>query len=161
MRLKPLSVVKGLLFAGAGAGLMYLLDPRSGRRRRALVADKSRHGANVAGSKLSATASDIGNRTRGLTTETLSRFRGDGKLPDDQLAQRVRSELGHHTDAAGQIEVTAKDGCVVLSGPVLTAEAERIVKAVNKVRGVSTVENRLQLQEPPATTPGATSELSH
>jgi osmotically-inducible protein OsmY len=163
MRIKPLKVFTGLLFAGAGAGLMYLLDPKSGRRRRALVADKTRQGANTAGTKLSATASDLGNRTRGLTNETLARFRSDETLPDDKLAQRVRSELGHHTQTASAIEVTAKDGCVVLCGPVLTDEAERIVKAVNKVRGVSTVENRLQIHEAPTTpeTPGTTSELSH
>jgi osmotically-inducible protein OsmY len=163
MRLKPLSVVKGLLFASAGAGLMYLLDPKSGRRRRALVADKSRHGANVAGTRLSATASDLGNRTRGLTNEAMSRFRNDETLTDDKLAHRVRSELGHHTQSASEIEVTAKDGCVVLSGPVLTAEAEKVVKAASKVRGVSSVENRLQLRETPApaTTPGTPSELPH
>lgn len=161
MRVNPFKVASAALFAGLGAGIMYLLDPRSGRRRRALVRDKARHGANVAGDKLSATASDVGNRTRGLTQETIQRFRNDEKLPDDKLAQRVRSELGHHTDAASRIEVTAKDGCVILSGPVLTDEAERIVKAVNKVRGVSTVENRLQLHEAPATTPETTSELRH
>lgn len=160
MRVKPLKVLSGVLFAGAGAGLMYLLDPNSGRRRRALVKDKTRHGANVAGTKLSATANDLGNRTRGLTNETIKRFRDGEPMTDDKLAQRVRSELGHHTSSASQIEVTAKDGCVVLSGPVLTDEAERIVKAVNKVRGVSSVENRLQMNEAPAT-PGNTSELSH
>lgn len=163
MRLKPLSVVKALLFTGVGAGVMYLLDPKSGRRRRALVADKSRQGANVAGTKLSATASDLGNRTRGLTNEAMSRFRSDETLTDDKLAQRVRSELGHHTRSASEIEVTAKDGCVVLSGPVLATEAENVVKAASKVRGVGSVENRLQLSETPtpATTPGTASELPH
>jgi hypothetical protein len=163
MRLKPLSITKALLFAGVGAGVMYLLDPKSGRRRRALVADKSRHGANVAGTRLSATANDLGNRTRGLTNEAISRFRGDEALTDDKLAERVRAELGHHTQSASEIEVTAKDGCVVLSGPVLVTEAEKVVKAVSKVRGVSSVENRLQLRETPTptTTPGTTSELSH
>lgn len=161
MRVNPFKVASAALFAGLGAGVMYLLDPNAGRRRRALVKDKARHGANVAGDKLSATASDVSNRTRGLTQETIKRFRNDEALTDDKLAQRVRSELGHHTQAASQIEVTVKDGCVVLSGPVLTEEAERIVKAVNKVRGVSTVENRLQLHETPPGTPGTTSELRH
>lgn len=161
MRVNPFKVVTGLLAAGAGAGLMYLLDPQGGRRRRALLKDKTRHGANVAGDKVSATASDLGNRARGLTVETMGRLRGEEPLPDDKLAKRVRSELGHHTDAASQIEVTAKDGRVTLSGSVLTDEADRVVKAVEKIRGVSSVENRLQSHDVLTPTPKQPSELRH
>jgi hypothetical protein len=146
MNVRPTKILSGALALGAGAGLMYLLDPDHGRRRRALVKDKLRHGATVAGTKASATANDLGNRARGLGVEAMKRVRKE-ELTDEQLAQRVRAKLGHHTSHSSAIEVSAHDGRVILSGPVLTAEAEDLVKAIHKVRGVDVVENRLQFQD--------------
>lgn len=160
MKLRPTKILSGALALGAGAGLMYLLDPNTGRRRRALLTDKMRHGAKLAGTKVNATANDFGNRCRGVANETLGRFRKE-ELSDEQLAQRVRAELGHHTDHSRAIEVSVHDGRVILSGPVLTDEAERIVKAVHKVRGVDVVENRLRFQEAWSENPQEGAQLQH
>lgn len=156
MNLRPTNILSGVLALGAGAGLMYLLDPDRGRRRRALMRDKMRHGANMAGEKANATAKDLGNRARGMSVEAMKRVRKE-KLTDEQLAQRVRAELGHHTTHSSAIEVSVHDGRVILSGPILTEEAEEVVKAVHKVRGVDVVENRLQFHE----TPGEVPALQH
>ncbi|HUP42032.1 MAG TPA: BON domain-containing protein, partial [Thermoanaerobaculia bacterium] len=118
MRVRPTTIVTSALALGAGAGLMYLLDPQGGRRRRALLKDKARHGAHEAGDKVSAVATDVGNRARGLTKEAVGRLRNE-ELTDEQLAQRVRSTLGHHTDHAGAIEVLVHDGRVTLAGPAV------------------------------------------
>lgn len=160
MNIRPTQIFSGALALGAGAGLMYLLDPNTGRRRRALLQDKMRHGAKLTGAKMSATASDLGNRARGLGVEAVKRVRKE-KLTDEQLAQRVRAELGHHTDHSKAIEVSAHDGRVILSGPALTDEAERIVKAVHKVRGVDVVENRLQFQDTWSEGPTEGTQLRH
>jgi len=70
----PLTLLGGL---GLGAGLMYLLDPDGGRRRRALARDKAVHGLKVSGKALRKTSVDVGNRTRGLVAEAGSRLRKD------------------------------------------------------------------------------------
>jgi hypothetical protein len=52
-----------------GAGLMYLLDPERGRRRRALMRDKLMSASNSASDALGAKARDLSNRARGLMHE--------------------------------------------------------------------------------------------
>lgn len=68
----PLTLLGGL---GLGAGLMYLLDPDGGRRRRALARDKALHGLKVGGTALRGKSTDLGNRTRGLVAKTRSLLR--------------------------------------------------------------------------------------
>ena len=68
----PLTLLGGV---GLGAGLMYLLDPDGGRRRRALARDKAVHGLKVSGKALRGKSIDLGNRTRGLVAKTRSRLR--------------------------------------------------------------------------------------
>jgi osmotically-inducible protein OsmY len=146
MRIPPTTIVSSALALGAGAALMYLLDPQGGRRRRAQIKDRALHGVNEASDKASAVAADLGNRARGLAAEATGRLRHE-ELTDEQLAQRVRSSLGHHTGHAGAIEVMVHDGRVTLAGPALANEVDELVKAVSKVRGVQAVENRLQMHE--------------
>lgn len=56
--------------AGLGALAMFMLDPVSGRRRRALVRDQAvRYGRETA-EAAEATASDLRNRARGMVAET-------------------------------------------------------------------------------------------
>jgi uncharacterized membrane protein len=49
-----------------GAAAMYLLDPESGNRRRALVRDKAVHAAHRATDAAETTARDLRNRTQGV-----------------------------------------------------------------------------------------------
>jgi hypothetical protein len=53
-----------------GAGLMYLLDPDRGRRRRALLRDKFVGLSNDVGDAVSKTARDLRNRAQGVVAET-------------------------------------------------------------------------------------------
>lgn len=59
--------------AGVGAGLMYLLDPLEGDRRRALVRDKVVHLLNTASDAAGVTARDVAHRARGLAAEARAR----------------------------------------------------------------------------------------
>jgi hypothetical protein len=63
---------------GLGAGLMYLLDPQGGGRRRAVARDKAVSGLKKGGQALRKTSIDVGNRTRGLVAQASSRLRKDG-----------------------------------------------------------------------------------
>jgi uncharacterized membrane protein len=138
---------------GLGAGLMYLLDPDRGRRRRALVRDQLVHGWNKAEDALDTTAADFANRTRGLAAETKARFRHE-VVEDNVLMARVRSRIGRVVSHPGSIDVSAQQGRVSLSGPILAREVEPLLSAVRSVRGVTDVENYLEVHERPDGVPG-------
>jgi hypothetical protein len=61
---------------GAGAGLMYLLDPQQGRRRRALVRDQAVRLAHEAQDTAEVVGRDMRNRARGLASGDLSVLAG-------------------------------------------------------------------------------------
>ncbi len=139
---------------GLGAGLMYLLDPDRGRRRRARVRDRISSRAGESESFLGKTSRDFANRTRGLVARTKSRVVPEGRVADDVLAERVRSKMGRHVSHPGAIEVTAFGGRIVLEGDVLADEADDLVDAVASVRGVHEIENRLCVHRDPGGVPG-------
>lgn len=139
----PLTLLGGL---GLGAGLMYLLDPDGGRRRRALARDKAVHGLKVSGKALRKTSLDVGNRTRGLVAEAGSRLR-KGSADDRKLEGRVRSKLGRHLSDPSALQVQCQDGLVTLSGPVLASELDKVLAKVQKIKGVQDVESRLEIHE--------------
>ncbi|HEX5759963.1 MAG TPA: BON domain-containing protein [Thermoanaerobaculia bacterium] len=137
---------------GLGAGLMFLLDPDRGRRRRALVRDKAVRSLNVTGEALRKTGKDLGNRTRGVAAEVHGRLRRDDS-PNEVLGARVRARLGHAVSHPGAIDVAVWNGCVVLTGAVLAEELDGLLSAVQKVRGVEAIENRLEVHQGPEGVP--------
>jgi hypothetical protein len=139
----PLSFLKG---AGLGAGIMYFFDPDRGRRRRSLVRDQFIHACAVCERSADVLRRDAGNRLHGMVAEVQSLARS-GQPSDDVLVQRVRARIGRAVSHPHAIHVDAHDGCVVLSGPVLSHEVENLIDNVRWVRGVQRVENQLDLHE--------------
>lgn len=139
-----------------GAGMMYLLDPDRGRRRRARVRDRvthRAHGLEELGERASGRARDLRNRAVGAVHETRARLRPE-VVDDPVLEARVRSELGRLTSSPGLIEVAADHGRIVLRGQVLARELEGLLAGIGAVRGVHDLVNRLQLREESSDTPG-------
>jgi uncharacterized membrane protein len=136
-----------------GAGLMYLLDPDRGRRRRAMVRDQMVSSWSDLDDAVDTAGRDLKNRARGVLAETRSRFRSD-EADDNVLMARVRSEIGRVVSHPHAIQVRAEDCCVTLSGPVLADEEEALVAAVKGVRGVEGVLNHLETHEEAGTVPG-------
>lgn len=146
---------KGLTFGaglGLGTGLMFLLDPDRGRRRRALLRDKAVWAARKTGDCLEVTGRDLRNRTQGLVTDLQSRFSSE-PVDDAVLVDRVRSKLGRVVSHPGAIHVTAQNGNVTLSGPVLSAEVPELLACVNRIQGVNEVTNELELHDEPGNHP--------
>jgi len=131
---------------GLGAGLMYLLDPDGGGRRRALARDKAVHGYKTGSQALRKTSIDLSNRTRGLAAQVNSRLHGD-QVDDVVLQERVRSKIGHCVSHPAAIQVAAHDGRIILSGPILASEVDELLVKLHKVRGVQGLENRLKVHE--------------
>ena len=138
---------KALLFGtglGLGTAAMYLLDPDRGTRRRALVRDKFALATRKTGECMEVTARDVRNRTRGTIAAIQSRF--SSEQPDDSvLVDRVRSKIGRIVSHPSAIEVTAQNGNVTLSGPVLADEVPHLLSCVSWTRGVQDVNNNLEV----------------
>jgi uncharacterized membrane protein len=134
----------GLSGLGLGAGLMFMLDPDRGRRRRALARDQMAHVARMLTRAMSATSRDLTHRVYGTLAEGGSLFRRE-EISDDLLTERIRARIGRSVSHPHAISVTVNDGHVSLSGPVLAHEAHRLLSGVSSVRGVKGVENVLTI----------------
>jgi len=134
-----------LLGAGIGAGVMLLLDPERGRRRRAIARDRLTAVGRGAGRVAGGVARDLMNRVRGAMAEARARVEERGGAPsDDVLVARVRARLGTVVSHPRAVTVRADRGRVVLDGPILADELEPTLAAARAVRGVWEVESRLQ-----------------
>lgn len=140
------------LAALVGAALAYLFDPQSGRRRRAMLRDRSaalvKRGtrqAAEAGRGVAAEAYGVSQKVQHLREEPK-------EYDDATLAQKVQSEIFRDPEIPkGQINVNAEDGIVVLRGEVDRPELmEELVERTRKVQGVREVQNLLHLQGTPA-----------
>ena len=132
--------------AGLGAGLMYLLDPDRGKRRRALLRNKAGHATRIAAHVAGRTRRDVRNHLLGVFAEVRSRFR-TGEVSDSVLDARVRSKLGRVVSHPHAVEVKADKGLVRLSGPVLADELHPLLEAVAAIGGVKSIENWLEVHE--------------
>jgi hypothetical protein len=143
---KQESFVLGMLL---GAGLMYLLDPDRGRRRRALIRDQVVHGAHEIDDlrgEFASRARHLRNRARGALVETRARIIRQ-EIDDPVLEARVRSLLGRMVGDLSSIQVSAEHGRVTLRGVAAESELDTIAERVQEVPGVHDVINRLQARE--------------
>lgn len=148
-----------LLSAGIGAGVMYLLDPARGRRRRAMLRDQLVHATHKALGAVEMTSRDLGNRSRGLVAELRGRF-DHRPVEDEVLRERVRSALGRVVTHPHAIEVKVNSGHVILGGPILAAEVHRLLRSVRAVRGVQAVDSELEVHQEPGKVPGLQGTLT-
>jgi hypothetical protein len=89
----------------------------------------------------------VGNRARGVVTETRTRLRHE-EIPEDRvLDAQVRSEIGYVLTNPGAIGVTAVHGQVTLSGPVPADEVKQLLRTVGSIRGVTDVVNQLEVHD--------------
>jgi uncharacterized membrane protein len=140
---KAWAMLGGLAF---GAGLTYLGDPDRGRRRRALLRGKANRLMRVSREGLDVASRDLSNRVSGRVAATMSRLRGEA-VDDDVLVARVRAKLGRYCAHAHAVEVSADEGTVTLSGPILAAEAGPVLDAIRRVPGVGAISDRLDRHE--------------
>jgi hypothetical protein len=71
--------------AGIGAGLMYLLDPQTGRRRRALIRDQAVGVAHDASDAAGVVGRDFANKAKGLAHGDLSVLVGGKRAWENNL----------------------------------------------------------------------------
>jgi len=135
-----------------GAGIMYLLDPDRGARRRALLRDRGVHAGHKLGDGLAGTARDARNRTRGVAAALRSRLRKD-EADDDIVHERIRSAIGRVVTHPGAISVIVEQGRVTLTGHVLADEVDNLIDQTRAVRGAGEVRNELEIHRTPEGVP--------
>ena len=133
---------------GLGAGLMFLLDPDRGRRRRALVRDKAVAANRRLADRTAATLEDASNRARGIAAEARRLWRAE-KVADDVLSERVRARLGQVCARPRDVVVEVHDGRVVLRGAVADDEYDRVLRRVRWTPGVTAIEHDLTVRAEP------------
>ncbi len=137
-----------------GAGLMYVLDPNRGRARRAQAGQRLIHFGRVLGRQTGRQARNLAHQVYGSVAELAAIVRDRSRtIPDDVLVERVRAQLGHVISHPGLLDISASQGRVIASGPVLEHEVERVRDRMDKIRGV--LECQLQLE------PHSATELEH
>ena len=124
-----------------GASLMFLLDPRTGKRRRALLRDKVRHATRIGARRLRSLERVAGHELQGAIARSAQEA---GDVPDELLAKRVRSQIGHVVSHPRALRIQVRGGRVTLSGEVLCDEVRPLLDRVSHVAGVSRVENELE-----------------
>jgi osmotically-inducible protein OsmY len=135
-----------------GAGLMYMFDPRTGRRRRAITRDKAMKYARRSAERAQALAQQAADRARGVIAE--ARADDEEWVDDRTLVARVRSELGRVVSHPGSLHVDVVDGCVTLRGPIFVWEADAAIAAAENTRGACGVEDQMTRHEQPGNIPG-------
>src|SRR5262249_19713746 len=129
-----------LLGLGAGAGWMYFYDPKRGTQRRQRVRDQAQSLARQTEQALEATAHDLAQRAQGLGAETRAHFIHE-PVTDDKLEARVRSEMGHFVTHADEIIVSADNGMISVSGPILESDKDALLHRLEHINGVLHVED--------------------
>jgi hypothetical protein len=134
----------------AGAAAMYYLDPQSGRRRRALVADRAEALRHDAARLAVAKGRRAADRARGLVAGLRSVLPGQREVADDgQIAGRVRAHLGRVVGYPKAIHTTVDQGCVRLDGHILESDLHPLLSELKTVPGVRRIYNRLEVHEKP------------
>ncbi len=144
------SLTQGIVL---GAALMFLLDPRQGGARRALVRDKSRRAVREIEQAAEVGVRDLSHRAEGVAARL--RPHGDRNVAPEVLVERVRSALGKHCSHPHAIAVRSEgDGRIGLEGPILESDVEELLAAVEDVPGVSSVDPHFDIRESPGNVPG-------
>lgn len=138
---RELALLGGL---GLGAGLMYLFDPDKGRGRRIRLRDRTRRIVHVLEKEVGKKGRDLGNRAQGLASEMLSELTCE-PVTDEVLVERVRAHIGHVIAHPHNVEVSAQEGHVTLQGRLPGHDLEPLLACVRKVRGVLSVDNRMEV----------------
>ena len=88
-------------------------------------------------------------RARGSVSRVIER-----RSSDEAIGARVRSVLARSVSHPRSISVEVANGRVVLGGPVIAREVDRLLRRVRKLRGVRGVRSRLEAHDWAADVPG-------
>jgi len=139
------TTVSALAALAAGVGLMYLMDPQDGNRRRAVLRDKSNRLVRETGDFFRKTGRHLANKSRGMQHQAAGMVSRGEEPTDRQLAERIRASVGHYGLRANY-DVLADRGRVTLIGQCSPDDVNRLLGAVHAVPGVMSIVNQLDVR---------------
>jgi hypothetical protein len=128
---------------GAGAGLMYLLDPERGRIRRGRFLSKASRIVRVDEHKVAKLGKDLLHRAQGIAHEAAASVIPQEDVPDEILMERIRSRMGHVLANPRDVQVHVHAGVVTLEGKLTHASTRRVRDVVMRIPGVREVQDHL------------------
>jgi hypothetical protein len=140
----------------AGAGMMFLLDPDRGARRRALARDQALSIRRRLGETAAATFEDVGNRAFGSVAEARRLLQAE-PASDPVIYERVRAALGTVCARPADIDIEVDSGQVTLRGVIADSELARTLRRISWTGGVTEIDNRLTVRPEDETDAGGTS----
>jgi BON domain len=142
MRRKPKNMLAITLGAvGAGAGLMFLLDPDRGGKRRGFIGGKAVRFAKLFGKNAEERGGNLGSHAYGVAAAEKSDRLAKETVADEVLAERLRLKIRPVVTHPRAISVTVGRGVVELRGAVLRSERRRAIRVAESVRGVRGVQH--------------------
>jgi hypothetical protein len=144
--MRKLGVIAALAAAGA-----WLFDPVSGRRRRALLRDRTAGVFRRSARRGERFGRHLASDTQGLAARAT--HREEPKVLDDAtLKNKVETEIFRAADSPkGRVSVNAQHGVVQLRGEVDSPDLiDDLVQKVRSIQGVRDVENLLHVAGTPA-----------
>jgi gas vesicle protein len=141
-------VVGGVL---GSLGTLFL-DPQQGKRRRAMLVDRTAGLFRRTGRRAERAGRGVGARVYGMSQQVQHQKEEPKEFDDATLTRKVETEIFRDADVPkGQINVNAQEGVVQLRGEVPNAEMlNDLVEKTHNVQGVRDVENLLHLPGTPA-----------
>ena len=76
-----------------------------------------------------------------------------GNVPDGKLTSSIRSKISALVSNPSAIKVSAVNGNVALSGPILADEVREVIDCVTEMQGVRSLESRLDVHDYPGSHP--------
>jgi osmotically-inducible protein OsmY len=130
-----------------GAGLAYLLDPVSGRRRRKLGRDRLAGTVRSGWRRLGRALRLVKAEGYGVRKQVEHRHEVEKDLDDATLAHKIETEIFRDPEVPkGQINVNVQEGVAQLRGEVPNPDMlEALVEKTREVQGVREVESLLHL----------------
>lgn len=142
------NALRTIACVGLAACATYYFDPLLGKRRRSLLRDQWMRASTRSARAARVVGRDSSNRLQGWLALIRSSFAG--RYQDDEaLVARVRSKLGRLVSHPSAIEVAAHDGNVILSGPILAREVDRLINGIRSMPDAIRVESQLEVHREP------------
>jgi osmotically-inducible protein OsmY len=132
----------------AAAAAMYLLDPDRGRSRRAKLTDQASALARKAEENARAQVEHQKGVVQGLAHDLTEPFRPETEFDDETLRQKVKSEaLGRWDGPKKDVEIDVDKGVVTLTGKVDAENMDELIRLVNGVPGVASINDQLSVPQ--------------
>ena len=142
------SLTKSILFGlASGAAAAYFAHPELGKRRRAALAGGAKKLLGKAAHESKKCLHDTQHRLAGLAAKLGTNLKHEA--PSDQVIEaRIRSCMGRIVAHPRSIHVVCDRGIVTLWGMILGEELPRLIKAIEKVSGVTELVDHLEIVTP-------------